>query len=985
MSRSQSNSKWRLQVFQGVRLLDPIGNEFQTKSEDLFNLVTLLALSRDNSIHRFDLAELIYGTEVETRSTRLKVLLSRVCTSLNKKGESFIKYSSDFVWFDIDKIEVDINIVDDLLNQIYCNSTQGKNVGGLIERLGQMISPLDHISNLLPLSRATAEYQKRLLHAINARIAPILGIKYANSINALLDVLELDVIHSPYLCSIAMQIYSCIGEETEIHRLFALHEEYVQNEFGSTVSKAVLSAYELALSMPPSTGMDESIQTTPPLVTESFGFEALVEKLIALFESTNGRFTHTLVGSPGAGKTHTLALLFNAFRDININAIYLDLNIVTSIDQVRRLKLNDVRVLLLDNVNEANTTLSRSISTYLKPQFTICTNSDSKACIQELYTKIPRLNVGNRILPGPAVKLFLATLNQRIDTLQTEPTAVVNEILELTEGLPKQIKDAAKMTISIGPQATLNFLTNELSILSRFSDINDLSPRGFTLSQITELSKDSLIACRIIQKCGGKIHPQLLLDCTRIHPCSISELEFKGFVYLNESGVCCMTQSLMRILDSYPDSELEPHIWKEYVIDVAVWLAKRVGENVSDKILYADLTSFWEPIRWLLNEPNPLDGINAFYNLSKWFGSNPVPNDIIKFIESQLIVENEIDSESWWNYMYSVSKAHFSNGYYEDVIRIHEYLMESEKLKTARPVIQCKYLVLIGIINHWERKFESAKSYFVGALKLSQSDNEKCNIYFNLGCICENQLLHREAIEYHSKAAALYDIDQDPRLITYNTSALLRNKLKVTPESESIKKDILNFSKDKNSAMDFETKAILLIDVGIVLFENGNFIHASYYLIIGLLYYFQFGIKGGAARKSIQCMNILIKCLDRLQLIESSKYVKCLRYGIRYLADARHNTEEAAIKLIPMALSDLFAQILSNDLGSLENAPEEITHLISDCKLLKLDSAVETPLIPYLESIKQLNNSPLEDSLVVTVSEDSIHISNELSNNGPKT
>ncbi|ARU39997.1 hypothetical protein CCB80_02135 [Armatimonadetes bacterium Uphvl-Ar1] len=948
-----SLNQWRLQLFSGFRLREPHGNEVKTRSRRLIDLLIILALQKDFSYSRHGLAKQIFWDTDEGQEERLTVLLSRATTKLNSYGKSFLGITGDTVWLDTSLIEIDLSTATQLIERIADEADAGRPVKRLFESLGAMISPLELSPGNIFVDEALSAQKHRLRHLIQCKLVPATGTQYATSIGSLIDVLGLEDPASASSCNQLMLTFAGIGDTGAVHRVFARHEDAMNDEFGAVVSHTTHEIYSLALSTSPFDGTALRYDSSPAVPENSFGIEPIVVKLENLVQSARKGDVIELIGPPGSGKTHLLSVLHSRLSPSN-SALFFDLNHIEHEVDVEEGIHSTSRVILVDNYADRSWPQLNSILNSTSAEIAILASEHASQISGSIRIVLSPLDAGSSLNFGPAAQLILSNLEpSHLHSLPNDKAAqfrAFNELVQLTGGNPGTLLKSLSIIKALGFKGGIEFIRSELLSFGPITFAqSEHSFRKEILKRFESLDSEHLRCCRLLSKLKLPMSVQALIEAGSFSPAIIQEINAAGVVKMGLDHTVQLTEPVQVVFNSSDFSSIEPDEWSSFCSSVYFWL-KRKAENFAEHLELASSMRALELIcSSLLDRHDTLDGLFFYESLSMWFPSTSCSPEVTLRAEASLFVADELTPEEWVKIVAAVGKGQFYSGQSEKLLRTIQWARNSSKFELLSQVGKYRILNLHGLAYRSIEDLESAERCYLEALEVAPTADAKVTLNYNLGCVAERKGDKHQALEFYEQAALVFTPNTDRRLMSQSTLDILRLRSELFPNETGIVRSLTALFQESTLAGDRRAQAILLTDIGESKYRDGQTGPATHYMIIGVFLCFQMGFSKNSVRLCSSTLQVLIPCLRSLNVGNVAEQLEVLSIAFNSLEQNWEAVSEQ--RNLPLVLNDILMRGLHQLSEKGVPVPDELHSFFKECDEIHARTFTNVSTVSTLETL----------------------------------
>lgn len=948
---------WRLQLFSGFRLREPSGSEVTTKSRRLIDLLTILALQNDSSYSRHSLAKQIFWDVEEGHDARMTVLLSRATQKFSSYGKSFLRITGDTVRLDRSLIEVDLQDVVQLIEEISDEATKGRPIKRLFEILGNVVSPFELSPGSPFVDEALRAQKHRLRYLIQGKLVPAVGVQFASSIGALIDILGLEDPKSSSCCSQLMLIYAGIGDTGAINRVFARHEDTLDEEFGSVVSSKTHEIYDLALSTEPFEGRSFSLHSIPFIPTNTFGLEPLIQKLGSLARCARKGDLIELIGSRGSGKTHALSLLYDHLRQDH-SVLFVDLNQIdheTIFDDI----YETGSVIFFDNYSPKH---QATVSTYIEATsvaVAFLTTLSPSGLPGSVKYFVPPLEAGTSLDFGPAIELILSQLNANEcpNDIGTQ-FRLCNELVTLTAGNPGALLNALDIINTLGFKAGIEYIHSDLVSFGPVTLAqSESSFRRAILERVELLSPIHLHCCQILTRLRHPISIRALVATGSLSPGVIREINELGFIKIHSDHHVELFEPVRCVLESTHMGSLLPETWEQFSDSLSLWI-QRQSEDVSNHLdLSSSLRSLEIICKSLLERDDVHEGLSMFEALSKWFPSTEFSLDLVLQAEARLLSFEEIDSAEWVKFVVAVGKGLFHKGHYRRMLSLCHWATNYSSYEMLDEEGRYRLQNLFGLAFRSNEKLIEAESCYLEALQFAPTCEAKVTLNFNLGCLAEGSGRKFEALKFFEMAAREYTSKADRRLMTKNTLDIFRLRTELNLNEGRVENSLHALLQESHLYNDRQSQATLLAEIGEAKFKDNHFGSAGHYMAIGVFLCCQLGLTKDTVRLCKPTLNELIACLHKSKLASVATQLEVLTLSLNNESNLSGELAEA----LHLVLNEILMQGIHKLVEAGNELPGELRPFFAECDRVQAQYQYTVPLTSILESLSlKLNSSQIE-------------------------
>ncbi|MBA4294382.1 hypothetical protein C0431_15600 [bacterium] len=940
-------NRWHIQLFSGFRLREPGGSEILTKSRRLIDLLIILALQNDCSYSRHALAKQVFWDIDEGHDSRMRVLLSRATQKFSPYGKSFLRITGDTVWLDPALIEIDLTSVIQLIEEIGSEAIAGRPVKRIFETLGSMISPLELSPGNPSVDQALAAQKSRLRYLIQSKLVPATGVQFSTSIGSLIEILGLEDAASSSCCSQLMMIYAGIGDIGAIHRVFARHEDALDYDFGAVVSSSTHEVYELALSTEPFEGRSIQVSSVPVSPTSSFGFEAFIQKLNSLTRTARKGDFIEIIGSPGSGKSHALALLYFQLK-IDTAVLFIDLDRIDQALDTEELH-ETATVILFDNYAAKYRSVVQHLTLATSAVIAVIATESVSGLPGSVKHSMPSLSAGTSLELGSGTEFILSMLS---DNVLPEDSSTrfryCSELVNLTAGNPGALIKAADIVKSLGFKAGLEFIHSDLLSYGPLTvDQGASSFRKVILEQINGLSPSHLRCCQFLTRLEQPIAVSAIVSSGLVNPGIIRDLCSIGFVQMQQNHSIKIVEPVRLVLSSVKQGQTLPEEWGQLCDSVCHWIQKFAHDVSNHLELSTSIVSLEVICRVLLERGDNLDGLKMFEAMSKWFPGANFTLDIVLQAEARLLSAEFLDPSDWVSFVVAVGKGLFHKGHYKKLLGLCRWAANFSDFEVLGPEGKYRLLNLFGLAYRGNELPEDAQRCYLEALRFAPSNESKVTLYFNLGCLAESISQHKDALNYYEMAATCYSPRTDRRLMTKNTLDILRLRSEIFPDEVRSVGILYSLFKESSVAQDRFTQAIILTGIGESKLKDTQAEDAGHYMIIGVFLCFQTGFTKNTVILCEPTFHSLSLFLRKSNLVRLSNQIEILALSLRN----EPNLGGELPQILHLVLNEVLMQCLHELVQMGISIPLDLQMFFAECDSIQARNKEPVPVISIMESL----------------------------------
>jgi tetratricopeptide (TPR) repeat protein len=857
----ESNDFWQMKVMGGFRLRSPHGQEFKTKSKLARQLLQLLAILPSNFVPRIELADMLFGSEMETRHDRLNVLISRLNSALVDTHSTFLSVSNDSVELNRSLIIVDTIQLEKTLNDLVCRASAGKSFTNDLQVIEDITGKLLPIREDLLSTQALNRYRSKLRHEINSRIVPALGCSYAHFIITLTEVLGLEDMTCPVATSEMMLICSALGEIGTVHRLFAEHEDYLACEFGTTVSQSVSQSYEFSLKRKPVPGLTETVGGLPSRPKSSFGLEQLLEQGMRIVNETLGGEVIAIVGGAGLGKSHYLAELAHRLSDRycvkSIGSVSDDTSFVSLRSDSREL------ILIIDDAQFQKYASIRLKAIQLNARAVIVTTREAQEFVNSPRIVLKNLTMGSFLEPGSALQMMrdlVPNLERDKNSPQfAEEYRSLVKICSLANGVPQVIKVFAEVIAMLGIRSATAQIQQSFSTALGYQ-INEASRYVMDClrKQVDELTVSQRQCCTMLSFVGGMLPIKPLTVSLNIPLSEIAALESAGIVTIQNGMV-----GLSKPYKSRPNLIDERILSEETYSEVCYALYFEIREISRQQPLLPDfavgMPSYSKVGHWFLMCGKIEEACNLFEACSHWSSKVAIGNDFTSSIEC-VVVSSQIKNVGiLGTTLGALGRVLFNTGQYVRMKLLLETFVAPVAFSQFDKSTQYRLLNQCGLACRSLGELDIAASYYTRARDFAVTSQNHLTLDYNLGCLYESQGEINLAYQYFTLGAKKYDESVDQRLLLENSIALLRLRqlLQLDDPLEEELSELVNVC---SRVKDTELQGVTLMYIGSLAHLTAQ--NKLWYSFIGAYLVFEQGVNKKSATRVLPMVSDMANWLD---------------------------------------------------------------------------------------------------------------------------